>query len=45
MSTSEGEGGHHRSEVRANAVLGDKMLSAIGREGKRIMQTAAKLIA
>jgi hypothetical protein len=45
MRTPESKACDHCGEVRANAVLGDQVLSAMGREGKGLLQAAAKLIA
>lgn len=36
---------HHRGEVRANAVRGDKVLSAVSGKGKAFVQAASTLIA
>ena len=41
---SECEARHHNGEVRANAVLGDKVLSAIGGKGKGLSGSADQAI-
>jgi sigma54-dependent transcription regulator len=42
---SECEARHHRCEVRVNAMLGDKVLSAVSGKAKGLLQTGTNLIA